>query len=45
MRKGNYQGLAGLGMGAGAAAPVALIGFCMSFGVAGWVGLGACLPD
>lgn len=31
-------------MGAGAAAaPVALIGLCLSFGVAGWIGLGACL--
>jgi predicted MFS family arabinose efflux permease len=40
--QGQYQGLAGLGMGAGAAAaPVALIGLALSFGVSGWVGLGA----
>jgi MFS family permease len=41
--QGQYQGLAGIGTGAGqAAAPVLLIGLCLSLGQAGWVGLGAC---
>jgi MFS family permease len=41
--QGQYQGLAGLGMGAGgAAAPAVLIGLCLSFGIAGWVGIAAC---
>jgi MFS family permease len=40
--QGQYQGLVGIGTGAGqAAAPVLLIGLCLSFGLAGWVGLGA----
>jgi MFS family permease len=40
--QGQYQGLVGIGTGAGqAAAPVLLIGLCLSFGLAGWIGLGA----
>lgn len=40
--QGQYQGLAGLGLGAGgAAAPVFMIGLCLTFGTIGWVGLGA----
>jgi MFS family permease len=40
--QGQYQGLVGIGTGAGqAAAPVLLIGLCLSLGLAGWVGLGA----
>jgi MFS family permease len=40
--QGQYQGLVGIGTGAGqAAAPVLLIGLCLSLGQAGWVGLGA----
>jgi MFS family permease len=42
--QGQYQGLIGIGTGSGAAAaPVLLIGLCLSLGLAGWVGLGACL--
>jgi MFS family permease len=41
--QGQYQGLIGIGTGAGqAAAPVLLIGVCLSFGLAGWAGLGVC---
>lgn len=41
--QGQYQGLAGIGTGAGqAAAPVLLIGVGLSLGRAGWIGLGAC---
>jgi hypothetical protein len=40
--QGQYQGLVGIGTGAGqATAPVLLIGLCLSLGLAGWVGLGA----
>jgi MFS family permease len=40
--QGQYQGLVGIGTGAGqAAAPILLIGLCLSLGTAGWVGLGA----
>lgn len=40
--QGQYQGLVGIGTGAGqAAAPVLLIGVCLSLGQAGWAGLGA----
>jgi MFS family permease len=40
--QGQYQGLAGLGLGAGAAAaPAFMIGLCLTFGTAGWAGLGA----
>jgi MFS family permease len=40
--QGQYQGLVGIGTGAGqAAAPILLIGLCLSLGSAGWVGLGA----
>ena len=40
--QGQYQGLAGLGIGAGAAAaPVFMIGLCLTFGTVGWAGLGA----
>jgi MFS family permease len=40
--QGQYQGLVGIGTGAGqAAAPVLLIGLCLSLGLTGWVGLGA----
>jgi len=40
--QGQYQGLVGIGTGAGqAAAPVLLIGLCLSLGSAGWAGLGA----
>jgi MFS family permease len=40
--QGQYQGLVGIGTGAGqAAAPVLLIGLCLSLGLAGWVALGA----
>jgi MFS family permease len=40
--QGQYQGLAGLGIGAGAAAaPVFMIGLCLTFGRVGWAGLGA----
>jgi Major Facilitator Superfamily len=39
--QGQYQGLVGIGFGAGqAAAPVVLIGLCLSLGRAGWIGLG-----
>ena len=39
--QGQYQGLAGLGMSAGAAAsPVLMIGVVLSLGRIGWVGLG-----
>jgi MFS family permease len=42
--QGQYQGLAGIGTGAGqAAAPVLLLGICLTFGAAGWIGLGAFL--
>jgi hypothetical protein len=41
--QGQYQGLVGIGTGTGqAVAPVLLIGVCLSLGLAGWVGLGAC---
>jgi MFS family permease len=40
--QGQYQGLAGLGLGAGgAAAPTVMIGLCLTFGTVGWIGLGA----
>jgi len=40
--QGQYQGVAGLGLGAGgAAAPTFMIGLCLTFGTAGWAGLGA----
>jgi hypothetical protein len=40
--QGQYQGLAGLGIGAGgAAAPSFMIGLCLTFGTVGWIGLGA----
>jgi hypothetical protein len=40
--QGQYQGLVGIGFGAGqAAAPVILIGLCLSLGRTGWIGLGA----
>jgi MFS family permease len=40
--QGQYQGMAGLGMGVGAAAaPVFMIGLCLTFGTIGWAGLGA----
>jgi hypothetical protein len=39
--QGQYQGLVGIGFRAGqAAAPVILIGLCLSLGRAGWFGLG-----
>jgi hypothetical protein len=39
--QGQYQGLSGLSTGAAAtAAPVTLIGLCLRFGAAGWVGAG-----
>jgi MFS family permease len=39
--QGQYQGLAGLGLGAGAAfAPIVMLGLCLRFGEAGWLGLG-----
>lgn len=39
--QGQYQGLVGIGLGAGqAASPVVLIGLCLSFGRVGWFGLG-----
>jgi MFS family permease len=39
--QGQYQGIAGLGLGAGgAAAPAFMIGLCLTFGTAGWAGLG-----
>lgn len=39
--QGQYQGLVGIGFGAGtAAAPLLMIGLALSFGRAGWVGLG-----
>jgi MFS family permease len=39
--QGQYQGLVGIGFGAGqAAAPVVLIGLCLSLGRVGWFGLG-----
>jgi MFS family permease len=41
--QGQYQGLVGIGTGTGqAVAPVLLIGVCLTLGLAGWVGLGAC---
>jgi MFS family permease len=41
--QGQYQGLAGIGTGLGqAAAPILLIGVCLSLGVAGFFVLGAC---
>jgi hypothetical protein len=40
--QGQYQGVAGIGTGAGqAVAPVILIGLCLSLGRVGWLGLGA----
>ena len=40
--QGQYHGLAGLGIGAGAAAaPAFMIGICLTFGAVGWAGLGA----
>jgi len=40
--QGQYQGLAGLGLSAsGVVGPVFLIGLCLTFGTAGWIGLGA----
>jgi hypothetical protein len=40
--QGQYQGLVVIGTGAGqAAAPVLLIGLCLSLGRVGWIGLGA----
>jgi MFS family permease len=40
--QGQYQGLAGLSIGAGAAAaPAFMIGLCLTFGTVGWAGLGA----
>lgn len=42
--QGQYQGLAGIGNGAGAAAaPVLLIGVCLSLGRVGFIALGVCL--
>jgi MFS family permease len=42
--QGQYQGLAGIGTGLGqAAAPVLLIGVCLSLGRIGFFALGACL--
>jgi hypothetical protein len=39
--QGQYQGLAGLGLGAaGAFAPIFMLGLCLTFGTAGWIGLG-----
>ncbi|HEY6791253.1 MAG TPA: MFS transporter, partial [Trebonia sp.] len=39
--QGQYQGLAGLGIGAAAAlAPMFMLGLCLTFGTAGWIGLG-----
>lgn len=39
--QGQYQGMAGLGLGAGGAlAPVLMLGLCLTFGTAGWIGLG-----
>ena len=39
--QGQYQGLVGIGFGAGqAAAPLILIGLCLSLGRVGWFGLG-----
>jgi hypothetical protein len=39
--QGQYQGLAGLGLGAaGAFAPMFMLGLCLTFGTAGWLGLG-----
>ncbi|MCW2892372.1 MAG: Major Facilitator Superfamily protein [Actinomycetia bacterium] len=39
--QGQYQGLAGLGLGAGATfAPILMLGLCLRFGEAGWLGLG-----
>ena len=39
--QGQYQGLAGLGLGAaGALAPMIMLGLCLTFGTAGWIGLG-----
>jgi MFS family permease len=39
--QGQYQGLAGLGLGAaGALAPMVMLGLCLTFGTAGWIGLG-----
>lgn len=41
--QGQYQGLAGIGRGAGqAAAPVLLTGVCLSLGRIGFIGLGIC---
>jgi MFS family permease len=41
--QGQYQGLAGIGTGLGqAAAPVLLVGVCLSLGLTGFVALGAC---
>lgn len=40
--QGQYQGVATIGFGAGvAAAPVLLVGICLSYGRVGWAGLGA----
>ena len=42
--QGQYEGLVGVGTGAGlAAAPVLLVGVCLGLGRLGWLGLGACL--
>jgi MFS family permease len=40
--QGQYEGVFGIGIGAGlAAAPILLVGVCLSLGRAGWLGLGA----
>jgi hypothetical protein len=40
--QGQYEGLVGIGFGAGqAAAPLILLGLCLSLGRTGWIGLGA----
>jgi hypothetical protein len=42
--QGQYEGLLGMGIGAGlAAAPILLIGVCLTLGRLGWVGLGVFL--
>jgi hypothetical protein len=41
--QGQYQGLSGIGTGAGqAAAPALLIGLCLPFGLTGFIALGGC---
>jgi len=41
--QGQYMGLSGIGNGlGGAAAPVLLIGLCLSLGRVGWIGIGVC---